>query len=43
MRKHATWYRRGSVHGAILRDRFNKATMREDFVAILREYFDYDA
>ena len=43
MRKHATWYTRGIVHGAILRDRFNKATTREDFVAILREYFDYDA
>ena len=43
MRKHATWYTRGIVHGAILRDRFNKAETREDFVAILREYFDYDA
>ncbi|MCI6752680.1 MAG: tRNA-dihydrouridine synthase, partial [Selenomonas bovis] len=43
MRKHATWYTRGIVHGAILRDRFNKAATREDFVAILREYFDYDA
>ncbi len=43
MRKHATWYTRGIVHGAILRDRFNKATTRKDFVAILREYFDYDA
>ena len=39
MRKHATWYTRGIVHGAILRDRFNKATTREDFVDILREYF----
>ena len=41
MRKHATWYTRGIVHGAILRDLFNKATTREDFLAILEEYFDY--
>ena len=41
MRKHATWYTRGIVHGAILRDLFNKATTREDFLAILAEYFDY--
>jgi len=39
MRKHATWYTRGITHGAILRDKFNKATTRDDFVAILREYF----
>ena len=37
--KHATWYTRGIVHGAILRDRFNKAVTREDFVEILEEYF----
>ena len=41
MRKHATWYTRGIVHGAVLRDRFNKATTRDDFLAILREFFDY--
>ena len=41
MRKHATWYTRGIVHGAILRDLFNKATTREDFLAILEGYFDY--
>ena len=41
MRKHATWYTRGIVHGAILRDRFNKATTRDDFLAILREFFGY--
>lgn len=41
MRKHATWYTRGIVHGAILRDLFNKATTRENFLAILAEYFDY--
>ena len=41
MRKHATWYTRGIVHGAVLRDLFNKATTRTDFLAILEEYFDY--
>ena len=41
MRKHATWYTRGSGHGASRRDRGNKATTREDFLAILEEYFDY--
>ena len=40
MRKHATWYTRGIVHGAVLRDRFNKAVTREDFVEILEEYFE---
>ena len=40
MRKHATWYTRGIVHGAVLRDLFNKAVSREDFVAILRKYFE---
>ena len=39
MRKHATWYTRGITHGAILRDKFNKATTRDDFVAIIKEYF----
>ena len=39
MRKHATWYTRGITHGAILRDKFNKATTRADFVAIIKEYF----
>ena len=39
MRKHATWYTRGIVHGAVLRDRFNKAVTREDFEEILDEYF----
>lgn len=43
MRKHATWYTRGIKHGAILRDLFNKATTREDFVAILNEYFYNEA
>lgn len=39
MRKHATWYTRGITHGAILRDRFNKAATRQDFVDIIGEYF----
>ena len=39
MRKHATWYTRGITHGAILRDKFNKATTRADFAAIIKEYF----
>ena len=39
MRKHATWYTRGIVHGAVLRDHFNKAVTREDFAEILDEYF----
>lgn len=39
MRKHATWYTRGITHGAVLRDRFNKAVTRQDFVDILEEYF----
>lgn len=40
MRKHATWYTRGIVHGAVLRDRFNKAAARQDFVDIIEEYFN---
>lgn len=40
MRKHATWYTRGIVHGAVLRDLFNKAVSRDDFVAILKKYFE---
>ena len=42
MRKHATWYTRGITHGAILRDKFNRAEKREDFIAILNEYFKLD-
>ena len=38
MRKHATWYTRGITHGAILRDKFNKAEKREDFIYIINEY-----
>lgn len=43
MRKHATWYTRGIVHGAVLRDLFNKAETRADFAAILKQYFGYEA
>lgn len=39
MRKHATWYTRGITHGAILRNRFNKARTREDFARIVAAYF----
>ncbi|MBQ2088217.1 MAG: tRNA dihydrouridine synthase DusB [Selenomonas sp.] len=42
MRKHATWYTRGITHGAILRDKFNRVEKREDFIAILNEYFNLD-
>jgi nifR3 family TIM-barrel protein len=39
MRKHATWYTRGITHGAVLRDRFNKAESRQDFLDIIDEFF----
>lgn len=35
MRKHATWYTHGMYGSARLREAFNKATSREDFIAIL--------
>ncbi|SHK63663.1 putative TIM-barrel protein, nifR3 family [Selenomonas ruminantium] len=38
MRKHATWYTRGITHGAILRDKFNHAENREDFIEIIEQY-----
>ncbi|MBE6085957.1 MAG: tRNA dihydrouridine synthase DusB [Selenomonas ruminantium] len=38
MRKHATWYTRGITYGAILRDKFNKAEKREDFIDIIEKY-----
>ena len=38
MRKHATWYTRGLKHGAILRERFNRAVTRGDFADIVGEY-----
>lgn len=37
MRKHATWYTKGLLHGAHLRELFNKAERREDFVEILEQ------
>lgn len=39
MRKHATWYTRGITNGAVLRDRFNKAESRQDFLDIIDEFF----
>lgn len=39
MRKHATWYTKGQVGGAELRNLFNRAETREDFVEILQRYF----
>ena len=39
MRKHATWYTRGITHGAVLRDKFNKAESRQDFVDIIDEFY----
>ena len=38
MRKHATWYTRGITHGAVLRDKFNRAATRKDFEIILEEH-----
>ncbi len=38
MRKHATWYTRGITHGAILRDKFNRAEDRQDFIDIIDKY-----
>lgn len=35
MRKHATWYTKGLPHSAELRDRFNRAETRQDFLAVL--------
>lgn len=37
MRKHATWYTRGLYGSAHLRQKFNQATCREDFIRILDE------
>lgn len=35
MRKHATWYTRGLYGGKFLREKFNQANTREDFVKIV--------
>ena len=37
MRKHATWYTKGLMHGAELREKFNRAETKEDFLQIVRE------
>ncbi len=38
MRKHATWYTKGLPHGAELRNLFNQAESREDFVRIIDRF-----
>lgn len=40
MRKHAAWYTRGLAGSAELRERFNRAASREEFVNILREAWE---
>ena len=35
MRKHAAWYTKGLTGGALLRDRFNRAESRNDFLSII--------
>ena len=40
MRKHAAWYTRGLAGSAELRERFNRALSREEFVSILHEAWD---
>lgn len=37
MRKHATWYTKGLTGGARLRDKFNRAETREDFLTTVDE------
>lgn len=38
MRRHAAWYTKGLPHAAELRQRFNTAECREDFIKILNEF-----
>ena len=40
MRKHVAWYTRGLKGSAELRERFNRAASREEFVNILREAWE---
>ena len=40
MRKHAAWYTRGLKGSAELRERFNRAASKDEFVNILREAWD---
>ncbi len=42
MRKHATWYTKGLLHGAELREKFNRAETREDFHEIVRQMMRMD-
>lgn len=39
MRKHAAWYTKGLKGGALLRDRFNRAESREEFLSIMNDIF----
>ncbi len=39
MRKHAEWYTKGLKGGALLRDRFNRAESREEFLSIMNDIF----
>ena len=40
MRKHAAWYTRGLKGSAELRERFNRAASKDEFVQILHEAWD---
>ena len=40
MRKHAAWYTRGLAGSAELRERFNRAASKDEFVNILREAWE---
>ena len=40
MRKHAAWYTRGLKGSAELRERFNRAASKDEFVQILRDAWD---
>ena len=39
MRKHAAWYTKGMIGGALLRDQFNRAESRADFISIIDNNF----
>ncbi len=39
MRKHAAWYTKGLQGGALLRDQFNRAETRDEFLSIFKNIF----
>ena len=39
MRKHAAWYTKGMIGGALLRDQFNRAESKADFISIIDKNF----